>query len=190
METVQERLSPQTGDGGSNPTPPHQAQIRPKELYFREIDNRTGDRYLVTYHYLHRKNTYGRIHFGAFHKGRLVGVTEFSYPVLGVIEKLKLQNGEVSWNSRTHLSDECGKNSESRFLGWCLRVLPKLWESRFHHQLKAVVAYADRKQGHTGTIYRALGMKVMGFHESMTGKNVVYKNSKSMKVSYIKWIRP
>lgn len=50
---------------------------------------------------------------------------------------------------RLVLLDELPKNSESRFLGWCLRWL------KDNTTLLAVVSFADPKFGHKGTVYRA-----------------------------------
>jgi hypothetical protein len=50
---------------------------------------------------------------------------------------------------RLVLLDEVPKNSESQFVGWCLRWLRK------NTGVLAVISFADPRYGHTGIIYRA-----------------------------------
>jgi hypothetical protein len=45
--------------------------------------------------------------------------------------------------------DEVPKNSESQFIGWCLRWLKN------NTSILAVISFADPKYGHSGIIYRA-----------------------------------
>jgi hypothetical protein len=50
---------------------------------------------------------------------------------------------------RLVLLDELPKNSESRFVSWCLRWL------KTNTNLKAIISFADPKYNHRGTIYQA-----------------------------------
>lgn len=50
---------------------------------------------------------------------------------------------------RLVLLDEVPKNSESQFVGWCLRWLKK------NTDLLACISFADPKHGHSGIIYKA-----------------------------------
>ena len=61
--------------------------------------------------------------------------------------------------SRLFISDEAGKNSESRFIGWCLRYLAK------HTDTKTVISYADPDKGHQGTIYAAANFSYYGLEK-------------------------
>ena len=47
------------------------------------------------------------------------------------------------------MSEEAPKNSESRFIGWSIRILREI------HPNWILVSYADTEQNHTGAIYRA-----------------------------------
>jgi hypothetical protein len=65
-------------------------------------------------------------------------------------------NGRVQYDqmylefSRMWISDDYGKNSESKFIAMCLRDLAKKYPN-----YKGVVTWADGGQGHNGAIYRA-----------------------------------
>lgn len=60
---------------------------------------------------------------------------------------------------RLVLLDDVPKNSESKFIAWCLRYLKK------YSDLIAVVSFADPKYGHTGTIYKASNWKYVGIQK-------------------------
>lgn len=51
--------------------------------------------------------------------------------------------------NRLWLSDECPKNLESRFIGWCLRELRKVRPNLM------LVSYADGSKHHVGKVYQA-----------------------------------
>lgn len=129
------------GSGSSNLTSPHQ-------LLFREINYQTAMRVVIEKHYLHRKapTSYS---FGAYFDNELLGVCTIGKPashtlLKGVCGKEKAE--DVFELNRLWLDDVCPKNSESRFLGWVLRQLPKGM---------VLVSYADTAYGHKGIIYRA-----------------------------------
>jgi hypothetical protein len=50
---------------------------------------------------------------------------------------------------RLVMSDVMPKNSESQFIGWCLRYL------KTHSHILGLLSYADPEHEHSGTIYRA-----------------------------------
>lgn len=50
---------------------------------------------------------------------------------------------------RLVMSDVMPKNSESQFIGWCLRYL------KTHSNILGLLSYADPEHEHSGTIYRA-----------------------------------
>jgi hypothetical protein len=60
---------------------------------------------------------------------------------------------------RLVLLDEVPKNSESKFIGWCLRWLKK------NTDLIALISFADPKFGHSGTIYKASNWKYCGLQK-------------------------
>lgn len=52
--------------------------------------------------------------------------------------------------------DKTPKNTESRFIGWCLRWMRK------YTSFKTIVSYADAYHNHTGIIYRATNFQYHG----------------------------
>jgi hypothetical protein len=51
--------------------------------------------------------------------------------------------------NRLWLDDSLPRNSESRFIGWCLREL------RRKQPRVILVSYADSKEGHVGYVYQS-----------------------------------
>ena len=130
-----------TEDSGSIPTSPLQ-------LYFREINYETAMNVAVENHYLHRKAPCSWS-FGAYFNDCLVGVCVIGKPCSHTL--IKGVAGEEKANAvfelnRLWMNDKCPKNSESRFISWCIRKLPKG---------TILVSYADTKYNHVGTVYQA-----------------------------------
>ena len=60
---------------------------------------------------------------------------------------------------RLVLLDKVPKNSESKFIGWCIRWLKK------NTDLLALISFADPKFGHSGTIYKASNWTYCGLQK-------------------------
>lgn len=128
-------------DSGSIPTSPLQ-------LKFRPINYKTAINMITKYHYLHRKTPISWA-FGAYFDNRLLGVLTIGKPASHTLlegvagpERAK----RVFELNRLWLSDCLPKNSESRFIGWVIRQLPKGI---------ILVSYADIKHGHIGIVYQS-----------------------------------
>jgi len=120
----------------------------PLQLKFERIDYHTAMDMIVTHHYLHRKAPTSWS-FGAFLNGTLEGVCTVGKPASHTLLKGvagKDKSKYVFELNRLWMSNKCPKYSESRFIGWVLRQLPKG---------TIVVSYADTKYGHVGTVYQA-----------------------------------
>jgi hypothetical protein len=65
--------------------------------------------------------------------------------------------------------DDTPKNTESYFIGKCLKMLKKEWKG------KVVISYADKEYGHEGTIYKASNFYFNGF---IKGAKVIIHNGK------------
>ena len=142
-EVFQEEEYPlfQEEGGGAVPTSPLQ-------LVFKPINYFTAMKMVKKYHYLHRTapTTWS---YGAYFNNRLEGVLTIGKPashtlIEGVAGKENSQR--VFELNRLWMSDKLPKNSESRFIGWALRQLPKG---------TILVSYADTKYGHSGKVYQA-----------------------------------
>ena len=128
-------------DGGAIPTSPLQ-------LFFRPIKYITANNFLIKWHYLHRQAPTS-FSFGAYFNGEIIGACTIGKPashtlINGVAGKEMASN--VFELNRLCFLDEAPKNSESRFIGWVIRQMPKS---------TILVSYADTKQGHSGIVYKA-----------------------------------
>jgi len=105
-----------------------------------------------------------QIHIGVFWRGMLEGAFQFG-PSL---DKRKIQGlvADTGWNdfielNRLAFSDKLPRNSESRSIAICMRLL-----KRHAPHLKWVVSFADATQCGDGTIYRASGFVLTGIKKN------------------------
>lgn len=117
------------------------------------------------------------------HLGELVGAVLFGQLSTTAWKKFGTTEAEVLELRRLVLLDKCGKNSESRAIGYCLRWL----RTNLPH-VKKIVSYADPMYGHDGTIYRAANFTMVGvtpddkgFYDPETGKTY---HSRAMRTKY------
>lgn len=131
-----------------------------KDIEINVIDSASSRKIVERYHYSGKCTQNSQIHFGVFLNGRLEGALQFGPS----IDKRRMaQNLGIGFNeslelNRMALSDNCPKNSESRALGICLRILKK----NYPH-LKIIISFADACQCGDGTIYRASGFKLHSY---------------------------
>jgi len=134
-----------------------------KDIEIRVIDSASSRRIVQRYHYSGKCTQNSQIHFGVFLGGKLEGALQFGPS----IDKRRMAtNLGIGFNdalelNRMALSDACPKNSESRALGICLRILKK----NYNH-LKLIVSFADACQCGDGTIYRASGFRLHSFKKN------------------------
>jgi hypothetical protein len=158
-EVVQsaEREINQSPDGGSIPAPP---------LHFLAIAKRKATELIIEHHYLHRKCPISWS-WGIESHGRILGVMTVGKPcswsaTCGVVgEKYadmkspESRSKDVYELNRLWVSDSLPNNTESQFVGWCLRRLRKI------HPNLILISYADgsRKNAdglpHVGYVYQA-----------------------------------
>lgn len=131
-----------------------------KDIQIKVIDSASSRKIVERYHYSGKCTQNSQIHFGVFLNGRLEGALQFGPS----IDKRRMaQNLGIGFNeslelNRMALSDNCPKNSESRALGICLRLLKKTYP-----HLKIIISFADACQCGDGTIYRASGFKLHSY---------------------------
>lgn len=158
-EVVQwvEREAIQPSNGGSIPAPP---------LHFLALDKRKATGIIIEHHYLHRKCPISWA-FGIEVGGKILGVMTVGKPcswsaTCGVVgEKRTDMNNPAARSrdvyelNRLWVSDSLPKNTESQFVGWCLRQLRKI------HPNIILISYADGSQKnpnglpHVGYVYQA-----------------------------------
>ena len=142
--SVLEHSGDQLASGGANPT---------RSLHFMPCALGHVSWFIKRYHYSHTHPGGIDFSFAAIQNGILVGACVFGYmagnPKAMCVCKQSDDPSKYRELMRLVLLDEIPKNSESRFIAWCLRWL------RSKTDLLAVISFADPKFGHTGVIYRA-----------------------------------
>ena len=121
--------------------------------------------------------------FKVTHNGDLVGAVLFGQMSTTAWRKFGESELEVLELRRLVLLDECGRNSESRVIGNCLR-----WIKRNMKCINIIVSYADPMHGHTGVIYKASNFKMIamtppdkGYKDIISGKTY---HSRALRTKY------
>jgi hypothetical protein len=128
------------------------------EFKIEAVDRQKSIEMIECFHYLHSYPMNVLYYYGLYLYSDLVGVCVFSKP--------SRQNIKADLElSRFYIFDGTPKNTESYFLGGCLR---KLKENGF---VGKVISFADSTEGHEGTIYKATNWK----HDGLTDKNYHYE---------------
>lgn len=136
-------------------TPATKTEINVKDIRVERIDSKSAVAFVKRHHYSGKVANNSQLHFGAFHGGRLHGVLSFGPPmdkskVLHLVKDTKWS--EMVELNRMAFDDYLPRNSESRVLGVCLRLLKKHCP-----HVSWVLSFADGAQCGDGTIYRAAG---------------------------------
>jgi hypothetical protein len=131
------------------------------QFEFKQVPYSLAIETVIREHYLHRKCPVS-FAFGAFVDGELKGVLTVGVPaswtvragLVGDTYKTYKNNPDSRANdvyelNRLWMADELPPNSESTFVGWCLRQL------RRHNPSIILVSYADGSMGHVGWVYQA-----------------------------------
>jgi len=135
-----------------------------KEIVVRLIDSRRSHEFVRRHHYSGKTKSNSNIHFGVFYQGRLEGVLQFGpsndkAKMIGLVRDTKWH--EFIELNRMAFTEALPRNSESRALGICFRILRKHAPS-----LKWVISFADATQCGDGTIYRASGFVLTAIKEN------------------------
>jgi hypothetical protein len=149
---------------------PPMVEIKARDLIFDNFKaERVASNFISTNHYS-RICPPSKYYFTASHDGVVVGACCFRKPSLPSVQKAYNADLELA---RLVLIDEAGKNSESRFIGHCLRWIGK------HTEHIRVVSYSDPAQGHLGVVYRASNFKYAG-EECGHGTRVIIVDGERM----------
>lgn len=156
-----------------------------KDIIIKVIDSASSRKIVERYHYSGKCTQNSQIHFGVFLNGRLEGALQFgpSIDKRRMAENLGIGFNDALELNRMALSDVCPKNSESRALGICLRMLKK----KYTH-LKVIISFADACQCGDGTIYRASGFKLHSFKKNtslLISKSGEVNSEKTFKDIYL-----
>ena len=122
-----------------------------KDIIVKVIPSNIANDFVKKRHYSHKIAATGIINFGAFIDNKLIGVAQWGRPINKYLQINLVKNSE--WNSFLELNrlvciDDTPRNTESRFISICLKLLKKNAP-----QIKRVISFADATQCGDGTIY-------------------------------------
>lgn len=134
-----------------------------KDIQIKIISQKAASEVVKRFHYSGKVKMNSQIHFGVFLNGTLQGALQFgpSIDKRRMAQNLGIGMNEMLELDRMALSDACPKNSESRAISICLRILKKQYPF-----LRVIVSFADACQCGDGTIYRASGFKLHSFKKN------------------------
>ena len=150
-------------DSGSNPTPP---------LQFSRCSLADVTAFVKEHHYTHSHMATNVLYcFRIDVSGVLSGAALFGNmagnPKASCVMEGHDDPHEYQELCRLVLLDELPKNSESRFIGWCLRWLKK------NTSLVALISFADPSRGHSGVIYHATNWVYCGLQKQDRNRLIV-----------------
>ena len=135
-----------------------------RDLVVRPVSPQLGRAFVRANHYSGKVTSNSQLHLGAFLNGRLVGVAQFGPPldrskVIGLV-------ADTAWNDMLELNrlvmlDDTPRNSESRFISQCIRLIRK-----HAPNVQWLLSFADGTQCGDGTIYRASGFVLTAIKRS------------------------
>lgn len=135
-----------------------------KDIEIKRIDSRSANLFIKKWHYSGKVVNNSNLHFGCFVGKVLHGVLSFG-PSL---DKRKIQGlvKDTEWSgfielNRMAFNEILPKNSESRCLSVCLRLIRK-----HNPHIKWVISFADASQCGDGTQYRACGFILTGIKKN------------------------
>jgi len=135
-----------------------------KEIVIKPIKASVANNTCKRLHYSGKVVPNSQLHFGVFLNGKLEGVMQFG-PSINKKGTINLVKG-TGWNefielNRMAFSDVLPRNSESRAIAICMRLIKK-----HYPHIKWVISFSDGTQCGDGTIYRASGFDLVEIRES------------------------
>lgn len=126
-----------------------------KQIQIKAVTSHLANAFVKDHHYSGKVAPNSQLHFGVYLDGQLHGVLQFGPPI-DKKKTITLVKG-TPWNgfmelNRMVFDETLPRNSESRAIGVCLRLLRK-----HAPHVKWIVSFADATRCGTGTIYRASG---------------------------------
>ncbi len=136
----------------------------------RRIECKVAKEYIKKHHYTHGCHNGPSPCYGLFEGEELIGVLMFATPCSENVRSSIFgpeYKDSVTELHRLHILDITPKNTESWFIGQCLKLL-----KTDKPQIKAVISFSDSTEGHDGTIYKATNAYRIGH----TGSAMFYKD--------------
>ena len=143
------------------------------ELLMDSCGPRDIEPLIKAYHYLHRMPAGILKCFILLESNNII-------PVGGAV----FSNGRIQYQgkyldfSRLWVDDRCPQNTESKFVAYCIKNLQAAFPD-----FEGIVTWADPKQGHTGTLYKACNFTFDGYsravarYRDLFTKRIIYQRS-------------
>lgn len=135
-----------------------------KQLLIKYISSKDANELVRRYHYSKKIVNNSQVHFGVFLNDRLEGAMSFG-PSMDKKRMANTVTGTLMHNflelNRMAFSDKLPKNSESRALSIALKMISKQYKN-----IEWIVTFADGTQCGHGTIYQAVGFKLIGIKKN------------------------
>lgn len=134
------------------------------DLTVEVADRDAANSYIRSNHYSGTTCSYSLNHFAVGWSGRLVGFLQFGHAMNpssggGLIPGLR--TGEWCELNRMHLSDDAPRNTESRAISACVKIL-----RHNNRGLRLIQSFADERCGGLGVVYQACSFMYLGEHTS------------------------
>lgn len=134
----------------------------------KKINCETAKQYICEHHYSHGCHKSPYPCYALYDQEKLIGVLMFATPC-GENVRASVFGEDYKDNvielHRLHILDVTPKNTESWFIGQCIKLLlidrPQTW---------AIISFSDTTQGHEGIIYKATNFMCCG----QTGRRIFY----------------
>ena len=136
------------------------------------VDRKAVRDFIEKHHYSHNVNgVMSSYCFGLYDNLEMVGAMLFGkLGMANAWKKYGKSENDVLELRRLVCIDDTPKNTESYFIGKCLRWLKK------NTAVKTIVSYADPNYGHQGVIYQATNFKNIG--KTARGKVIIWNGKK------------
>ena len=136
-----------------------------ENFHVKEIDRKIANELIIKNHYSHKIYNATYIHLGVFNGGVLEGVLQYGYAMnpasqASVVKGTKID--EYLELNRMWLSDNMGKNSESKAISYSIKYIKR----KFNGKIKWVQSFADERCGKFGVVYQACSFDYYGEHNS------------------------
>lgn len=137
-----------------------------KDIIIKPIFSKDAREFVKKNHYSGKVVNNSKLHFGVFLNGSCEGVLSFGTP-MDKRRTIPLVKG-TKWSemlelNRMAFSDALPKNSESRAISICLKIIKKNYPF-----IKWILSFADGTQCGDGTIYRASGFVLTQIRKNST----------------------
>jgi len=135
------------------------AEIKtPRQMAVKKIKNSFANNFVFEHHYLHRKIYIARnISYGLFCGEWCVGVCMFGFPVWVEYPSLcpPLTSSECPELIRLATMRGLPKNSESWFIGKCIKLMLCDWVAETGITPKCITSFCDHAMGFDGALYKS-----------------------------------